>query len=126
MPNMDFPPLFAFSFDGNGDATAADPTERVPGRLCWYHARWEDPAAEQWLAADAGISSEVHEALTAPETRPRCTVMHTAHGDGALINLRGVNLHEARVVPRRRQPDGRPGCARVARGAHTHPHALGA
>lgn len=94
MPNMDFPPLFAFSFDGNGDAAAADPTVRVQGRLCWYHARWEDPAAEQWLATDAGISPEVHEALTAPETRPRCTVMHTTHGDGALINLRGVNLHE--------------------------------
>ena len=36
----------------------------------------------------------VLDALMAPETRPRCTVINTETGDGVLINLRGVNLHE--------------------------------
>lgn len=94
MPNMDFPPLLAFDFDRTGGAATIDPAGSDRGRLRWFHVRWEDPAGEQWLADAAEISPEVHEALTAPETRPRCTVMHTSHGDGALINLRGVNLHE--------------------------------
>ena len=34
------------------------------------------------------------EALIAPETRPRCTVVQGQHGAGVIINLRGVNLHE--------------------------------
>ena len=94
MPIPKLPPLLAFSFDREGGATAFDPFEPDKRQLCWFHARWEDPIAERWLASEAEISLEVHEALTAPETRPRCTVMRTSHGDGALINLRGVNLHE--------------------------------
>jgi zinc transporter len=36
------------------------------------------------------LDSYVLEALTAAESRPRCTV----HGDGVILNLRGVNLNE--------------------------------
>lgn len=94
MPAPDFPPLFAFRFDRKGGAAAADLAVAEKDQLCWFHVRWEDPAGAQWLAGDAKIAPEVHDALTAPETRPRCTIMRTAHGEGALINLRGVNLHE--------------------------------
>jgi len=94
---MEYPPLLSFAFDRQGNAVPADPMQPDKSQLCWFHARWEDPVASQWLATGAGISSEVHDALTAPETRPRCTVMRTSHGDGAVINLRGVNLHEGAV-----------------------------
>jgi zinc transporter len=94
MPPMDFPPLLSFAFDRKGGAIPADPMQPDESQLRWFHARWEDPIAERWLTGDAQISSEVHEALMAPETRPRCTVMRTSHGDGVVINLRGVNLHE--------------------------------
>ena len=94
MPITNIPPLLAFSFDRKGGVVAADPAAPDKGHLQWFHARWEDPVAGRWLAEDAELSPEVHDALTAPETRPRCTVMQTPGGDGALINLRGVNLHE--------------------------------
>jgi zinc transporter len=92
---MNFPSLLAFRFDRKGSAIAADPAAPIDhSQLYWFHARWEDASASTWLTGPAALSSEVYEALTAPETRPRCTVMRTSHGDGAVINLRGVNLQE--------------------------------
>ena len=52
------------------------------------HLRRDNEAARSWLEA-SGIDSFVIDALTADETRPRCTV----HGDGVVLNLRGVNLN---------------------------------
>lgn len=93
---MDMPPLKSFLFDPDGGVAAIPPeSESVAGKgITWTHVKWEDDDGAAWLTGHAHLSVEVLDALTAPETRPRCTVMRTAFGDGALINLRGVNLHE--------------------------------
>jgi zinc transporter len=91
---MELPPLQAFAFDREGGAVATTLDSQHEGAIIWIHAKWEHADAQQWLHQKSGLSSEVMDALTSPETRPRCTVMRTSHGDGALINLRGVNLHE--------------------------------
>ncbi|MBR9843457.1 MAG: zinc transporter ZntB [Rhodobacteraceae bacterium] len=54
----------------------------------WRHYDLAEEAARGALEAE-GLEPLVYGALTAPETRPRCA----AHGDGLLINLRGVNLN---------------------------------
>ncbi|WP_158221921.1 zinc transporter ZntB [Actibacterium pelagium] len=46
-----------------------------------------DPKAGSRLRTEIGLDDLVVTALLAEETRPRCT----PHGEGALINLRGVN-----------------------------------
>lgn len=87
---------FAYLFDGRGGAREVDPKEvAVPGApeaehgFRWLHLSLDDPDAQQILA-NSGLDSFVVQALTAEETRPRCTV----HGAGAVVNLRGVNLNE--------------------------------
>ena len=62
--------------------------------LFWTHARWEEPEADAWLGGPADLGDDVLAALTAPETRPRCAIVKGRRGDGAFINLRGVNLQE--------------------------------
>ncbi len=59
------------------------------GGFVWIHL--ERPAADgtDWLS-HSDLSFTVREALDAQETRPRSVV----HGNGILINLRGVNLAE--------------------------------
>lgn len=54
----------------------------------WLHADLAREGARDWLEA-AGLQPLVRRALLAPETRPRCTL----HGEGVLLNLRGVNLN---------------------------------
>lgn len=54
----------------------------------WRHYDLGDPDGRAALAAEA-LDPIVLRALTALETRPRCS----AHRDGILINLRGVNLN---------------------------------
>ncbi len=56
--------------------------------FAWLHMARDHPNLGGYLAA-CGIDRFVREALTADETRPRCTV----HGNGVLLNLRGVNLN---------------------------------
>ena len=84
----------AFVFDGSGHGHAV-----VEGDLeasgattdqgfIWIHINRKNPRAMSWLR-NSGLDYFVLDALTAEETRPRCTV----HGDGAVINLRGVNLN---------------------------------
>ncbi|MBB4302310.1 zinc transporter [Rhodobium orientis] len=93
------PPRFldvvSFVFDGKGGAReiAADDfakTSFATGEsgFAWLHLKREASATPALLAA-LDLDGYVTDALTAEETRPRCTV----HGDGVLINLRGVNLH---------------------------------
>jgi len=91
----DLPDVAAFVFDGEGGArpVSLDEISRLrPGdnafAFAWVHLRRDQPEAEDWLR-EAGLDRVVHEALVADETRPRCSV----HGDGALVNLRGVNLN---------------------------------
>lgn len=86
----------AFYCDGTGKADQFDPggtsaaeLERKGPGFVWVHLERPDPSAADWLG-DAALDAMILGALDAPETRPRCTV----HGDGVLMNLRGVNLSE--------------------------------
>ena len=78
--------------DDTGAAEAITPDagaggDAKPGFL-WLHVDCAQPGARDWIEA-AGLDPLVLRALLAPETRPRCTL----HGDGVLMNLRGVNLN---------------------------------
>ncbi len=84
-----------FLFDGKGGATAGDlqewPADKAvnkPPTFSWVHLHRDAEETKSWLAAH-GPDRFVVEALTEDETRPRCTI----HGEGALLNLRGVNLN---------------------------------
>ena len=84
------PDIAAFELDGTGAARILgldDPAPPSAG-FSWHHMRRDHPDTVAWLA-ESGLDSLVIEALTAEETRPRCTV----HGNGVLIYLRGVNLN---------------------------------
>ena len=84
----------AFVMDGSGHVRAAGAdaplAALVPGDagFVWVNVDFASAAGQAWLDA-AGLDPIAREALTAEETRPRCTV----HGEMALINLRGVNLN---------------------------------
>ncbi|MEZ5779114.1 MAG: zinc transporter ZntB [Paracoccaceae bacterium] len=87
--------LAAFAMDGAGGARAVDVAGKrlsdiaVPeGGFVWVHLNFASGAGAAWLDA-ANLDPIARAALTAEETRPRCTL----HGEMALINLRGVNLN---------------------------------
>ncbi|UJQ94374.1 zinc transporter ZntB [Mariluticola halotolerans] len=86
------PPIVAFNFDGKGDGSQVVPADlgksRAAGAFSWVHLHGMDAKAVAWLH-QCGVNPDVVAALTAEETRPRCTV----HGAGAVLNLRGVNLN---------------------------------
>ncbi len=60
----------------------------------WIHLNRNDPKVKDWLIRDPYIDATVTDSLLADDTRPRAT----PHGDGVLMNLRGINLN----------PDGNP------------------
>jgi zinc transporter len=85
-------PVTAFSSDDTGKSRRVEPG-KTPAKspssgFLWVHLQYGASEAGEWLLS-SGLDQHVIEALTAEETRPRCTV----HGDGALLNLRGVNLN---------------------------------
>ncbi|MFY9212116.1 MAG: zinc transporter ZntB [Aestuariivita sp.] len=82
--------VIALQFDGSGGAQAVDPAHLSTdtGAFSWLHLRRDHPGAERLLET-CGLDEYVVKALTAEETRPRCTV----HGRGVVLNLRGVNLN---------------------------------
>ncbi len=86
------PEIFAFALSGDGHATPLQLEEAAPAGegpdFVWVHLRRDHPRAEDWLR-ETGLDRIVIEALTAEETRPRCTPI----GEGALLILRGVNLN---------------------------------
>ena len=92
MAGLPIPPLLSVVIDRQGGAAVraenafADPAP--DGALLWQHLYRDAPRAAAELAA-SGLDSFVLDALTAKETRPRCTV----HGSGVVLNLRGVNLN---------------------------------
>lgn len=55
----------------------------------WVHLDYSQPIVRDWLQQKSGLDPIICEALISPETRPRCAV----HGDGILLNLRGVNMN---------------------------------
>ena len=114
--------LMALQFDGAGgcdEATLQDVLSGPDGGpdtgFVWLHLKL-DAADTPNTLNQLNLDPFVIDALLAEETRPRCTV----HGDGALINLRGVNLspgaapedmvsvrfwvEERRVIGLRRRP----------------------
>ncbi|WP_435702308.1 zinc transporter ZntB [Yoonia sp.] len=94
-PPMMIPDLLAYSLDGKGGAVPLAPQAVAQeadlvrkGGFVWQHMKRDHPDTPALLAA-CDLDSFVVDALTADETRPRCTV----HGKGMLLNLRGVNLN---------------------------------
>lgn len=84
--------IVAYRFDGAGGVERIAPAAAgtrpgdAPG-FDWVHVRRDSEAGLAHLAA-LGLDQFIVDALTAEESRPRCTV----HGDGVVLNLRGVNL----------------------------------
>tara|TARA_R110000751_G_scaffold259709_3_gene358992 strand:- start:28604 stop:29632 length:1029 start_codon:yes stop_codon:yes gene_type:complete len=94
-PDASAPDVSAFLFDGHGggqaialDACATVALDDKAFVFVWVHVQHDDPDSYVWLQ-QCGIDQFVIDALTAEETRPRCTV----HQDGAVVNLRGINLN---------------------------------
>ena len=90
------PDTLTMIFDGSGnaqpldaDAFAAWSPSGTEGQFAWQHLRLEGEGTIALLRT-VGLDEFVIDALMAGETRPRCTV----HGDGVILNLRGVNLLE--------------------------------
>ncbi|PWE16953.1 zinc transporter ZntB [Marinicauda salina] len=97
-------PVSVFRLDGRGAAETLEadhlflpehrepkPAAEGPGdAFMWAHLNRDERTALNWLKEHSGLDGYVQQALLADDTRPRCTV----HGDGAVVILRGVNLHE--------------------------------
>ncbi|MCA8900671.1 MAG: zinc transporter ZntB [Hyphomonas sp.] len=56
----------------------------------WLHLNRQSKSGQAWLLSKSGLDWLTVQALLQEETRPRAT----KHGQGFLINLRGVNLNE--------------------------------
>lgn len=87
------PDVVAILFDGAGNGRTFDPAELDgltldPAAFAWVHVKRDAPGADALLEGLC-LDRTVLGALTAEETRPRCSV----HEDGLLLNLRGVNLN---------------------------------
>ena len=82
---------FAYALDGARHASLVADQSAAPSAgksgFVWRHFLRNDPNTRVQIGKFAADSFVV-DALTAPETRPRCTV----HGKGALLMLRGVNI----------------------------------
>lgn len=93
------PDALAIWLDGKGGARqlGAGALELPEGAeeagFLWAHLRLGAEETPDRLKA-AGLDDFVIDALMADETRPRCTV----HGEGVILNLRGVNLQEGADV----------------------------
>lgn len=92
--------VLAMWLDGKGgarrigaDALARAETAGDDAGFLWAHLRLGADGTPDRLRA-AGLDDYVIDALMADETRPRCTV----HGEGVILNLRGVNLQEGADV----------------------------
>lgn len=91
------PPVAAYVLDGEGGARStglaqlpAPPAGSNGFEFVWIQLQRDNDEAMAWLENKSGLDGFILEALTVDDTRPRCTV----HGDGTILNLRGVNLHE--------------------------------
>lgn len=87
------PDVAAFAFDGKGgvnkcDIESIESAKVAQSGFTWTEIRRDSPQAAE-LLENSKVDRFVIDALTAEETRPRCTL----HGEGALLFLRGVNLN---------------------------------
>ena len=84
----------AYILDGTGNARTIGWDEiqaRQPGSpgALWVHIDRAGAEAKRWLEQDSGVDDVVVEQLLADVSRPRLQL----HGEGLLVNLRGVNLN---------------------------------
>lgn len=85
--------IVSYLLDGSGggkilDQDALATWKPEDGKL-WAHFDAQNDATEEWLRERANLDPLVVESLLTHETRPRCD----AHGNGAVVILRGVNLN---------------------------------
>ena len=80
---------FISVLDGAGGARRESTSKHDygPEDVIWAHLQRESDSARRWLAHERGVSPLLRQALTAEETRPRCTPLD----GGLLLILRGVN-----------------------------------
>lgn len=93
MSTDDFICAFAFDEDGVAQQVHGDTAvEKLrDAQLAWVHLDGTLPESRSWLKREiAYLDSIILDALLADETRPRAEV----HGNGLLLNLRGINLNE--------------------------------
>lgn len=90
------PLIFGFEFDADGNVkrlswedVKSGEAER-PDVYRWLHLNRLSPEVRAWLTEQSGIATIIDNSLLQEDTRPRCI----RHGQGLLINLRGVNLNE--------------------------------
>jgi len=57
--------------------------------IVWVHLNHSAMLAQRWIREESGLDAITVDALLAEETRPRAE----SHGEGLLVNLRGVNLN---------------------------------
>lgn len=84
-----------FRINAAGKATALDwdklrssaSEPLAPGDWHWVHINRSDAAGRRWLGREAGLSTEVYEAMTNDDTEPRATEID----GGLLLILRGRN-----------------------------------
>lgn len=85
--------LHALLLDRNGSAKTIGPADiekwRPEDGLIWLHLDVGERPPRAWLRDTIGLESQVVEALTADETRPRSLNV----GEGLLTVLRGVNTN---------------------------------
>ena len=105
LPDVNPVEVYRLDGAGGGEETQLDAVrdELLPSKVpashshgepfIWVHVRREDTECRPILQ-QAGLDDFVVQALLAEETRPRCTV----HGDGVVLNLRGVNLLEGAKI----------------------------
>ncbi|MDE1174008.1 MAG: zinc transporter ZntB [Parvibaculaceae bacterium] len=84
---------FSVSVEENGQSQAISLAEATQAHhqvgLVWTHIYQQDAEGVAWLQNSSGLDPMVVDALLAEQTRPRFARFR----DGALINLRGVNLN---------------------------------
>lgn len=88
--------LMSYDFDGKGGGQEIFDTDVISqklrdDKLAWIHLDLNHPDTQPWLEKEISyLDPFIVDSLTAEETRPRITEI----GEGALVILRGVNLHE--------------------------------
>ncbi len=88
--------LMSYDFDGQGGGQEIVDTDAISQKIkddkfAWIHLDLNHPDTQHWLEKEISyLDPFIVDSLTAEETRPRITEI----GDGALVILRGVNLHE--------------------------------
>jgi zinc transporter len=88
--------LMAYDFDGQGSGQEIVDTGTVSQKIkddkfAWIHLDLNHQDTQHWLEKEISyLDPFIVDSLTAEETRPRITEI----GEGTLVILRGVNLHE--------------------------------